>query len=245
MWWSDMGYIDIHSHIICGIDDGPTTMELSEKMLQKAYDEGFTTIIATPHCSKGFKRYSKEDVMKQCETLDRYAKEHIFSEFNVVPGQEIYYNEASLRRIQAEEVIPLGTSNYILLEFDPDVPFSHMLKALREVSMSTYFVVLAHIERYACLYNTKNLLEIRQMGILTQMNYADIGGKWYQKSTAFCRKCLRNGLVDFLGTDMHDDALRASQAVSAFDWMSKNLDADYIKHITETNANDILFTNKG
>lgn len=241
-----MGYIDIHSHILPGIDDGAETMEISEQMLRKAYDEGFTTIIATPHCSKGFRKYSKEDVIQKCEILDNYAKLHISPDFKVLPGQEINYNEAALKLIHTGEILPLANSNYILMEFNPEVSFSSMLMGLREVCMSPYFVVLAHIERYVCLYDLKKLQEIRNLGILTQMNYSEIGGKWYQKSTSFCRKCLRNGMVDFLGTDMHDATLRDSKAKPAFHWMHQNLDKEYLRCITELNAQNIFLNkNKG
>jgi len=244
-WCIFMGYIDIHSHIIPGVDDGPETIELSKQMLNKAFEEGFSTIIATPHCSKGFRRYANDVIVNYCHILDQYAKEHISPDFSVLPGQEICYNESSLKLIHSGNVVSLANSNYILLEFETDVSFSHMLRAIREVSMSPYFVILAHIERYACLYELKNLQEIRQLGILTQMNYADIGGKWFQKSTSFCRKVLRRGMVDFLGTDIHDISTRSSKAKPALRWMHQNLDAEYIKRITETNAQNILLNNKG
>lgn len=240
-----MGYVDIHAHIIPGIDDGPKTIEESRQMLHTAFEEGFTTIIATPHCSKGFGKYSKDDVMRHCAILNQYAKEHISPEFSVLPGQEIYYNEASMNMIRSGEVLPLAQSNYILLEFDPDVTYSHLLRSLREVSMSPFNAILAHVERYACLDNISNLREIREMGVLTQMNYASITGRFYQRKTAWCRKCLRNGLIDFLATDMHNISM-ISNLKPVFKWMQNHLDSNFIQSLTDLNAKNILIhNNKG
>ena len=240
-----MGYVDVHSHIIPGVDDGPDDIELSKRMLQASYDAGFTTIIATPHCCKGFRKYSLNDVIELCLILNEYAQEHISRDFQVLPGQEIYFNEESLRLINSEQVLPIARGRYVLLEFDPGVSYSHMRRAIREVSMSSYQVVLAHFERYECLYDFNNIRELRSLGILLQMNYSDIGGSWFNKSTKFCRKCLINGYVDFLGTDMHDDASRGPHVKRALKWMKNHLDEEYLKAITEINAKSILNKDKG
>lgn len=239
-----MGYIDIHAHIIPGIDDGPKTIEESMEMLHKAYNEGFTTIIATPHCSKGFCKYTKDDVLNHCTILDQYAKKHISSDFSVLPGQEIYYNEASMHLIHSKEIVPLAGSSYILLEFAPDVSFSQLMRGLREVSMSSYHVVLAHIERYHCLRDFENLKEVREMGIFIQMNYSDIGESWFKSDTRWCRKCLKKGVVDFLSTDMHDMSTRASKLIPALKWIQKNLDLNYIQNLMWLNAQNIFSLNE-
>ena len=231
-----MGYVDIHAHIIPGIDDGAKTIEESKQMLHIAFEQGFTTIIATPHCSKGFGRYSKEDIINHCAILNQYAKEHISPDFSVLPGQEIYCNEVSMNMIRAEKVVSLANSNYILLEFDPDVSYSQLLRSLREVALSPYNTILAHIERYACLNNFSKLKEIRDMGILTQMNYESIVGNFYQAKTIWCRKCLKNGLIDFMATDLHKLSMMQSAFKQSMKWINNNLDPDYVQCITEKNA---------
>lgn len=236
-----MGFVDIHSHFLPGLDDGPETIEASFDMLRKAYQEGFMTIIATPHCSKGFRTYTKDDVTNLCDILNTYAQQNIDSEFKVLPGQEIYYNESALDLIRNEKVVTLGGSEFVLLEFSPDITFSHMLRAIREVSMTKHSIVLAHIERYPCLYDFNNLQQLRQMGIYIQMNYSSFGDGFLSKHTRFCRKCLRNGLIDFLATDMHDDNVRGPNTKKAIQWMHKHLDSEYVRRITETNALNIIF----
>ena len=239
-----MGYIDIHSHILFGVDDGSQSYEESVEMLHKAYNEGFTTIIATPHFSKGFGDYTHELVAEQCEILTNYAKDNISDDFCILPGQEIYLNETSLRKIQNGEVIPLAKSKYILLELPTTITYPALLKKLREVEQSPYFVVLAHIERYSCLQDFDKIAELKERGILMKMNYSAIREKWFHASTIFSKNCLKRGLIDFLATDMHDTVFRNSKSETAFLWMKKNLDEAYIKKITKDNALEILSINK-
>lgn len=235
-----MGYIDIHAHIIPGIDDGPKNNRESVEMLKAAYESGITSIIATPHYSKGFCDYSVEDVKKYCRALDKYAKANISPTFHVYAGQEIFYNEKSLEMIKSGQVLPLADSQYILLEFEPGVAYQTLYQALREIAMSPYFPVLAHIERYRCLREQDRVDELHQLGVMLQMNYAHINGKVFDTDAKWCRKMLKQGLVDILSTDMHDTGERGVRMEQAFAWMKKNLDEEYLEELTSLNAKAIL-----
>ena len=124
-----MGYIDIHAHIVPDVDDGAKDNCESLEMLKQAYEAGITTVIATPHYSKGFKTYTLEDIKRYCKTLEKHAQEQICPEFKVYTGQEIFYNAKSLETIQSGGVISLADSNYILLEFSPEISYSALLGA--------------------------------------------------------------------------------------------------------------------
>ena len=76
-----------------------------------------------------------------------------------------------------------------------------------------------------------------------QMNYKPIGGKWYEETTRWCRKMLKEGNVHFLGSDMHNMRTRKPELMEASHWMEKHLDNEYIKSISYANAEKIL-TNK-
>lgn len=240
MVYVDMGYIDIHTHIIPGIDDGSKSNKESVEMLRQAYAAGITTLIATPHFSKGFCDYDTEDVRRYCKALEKYAREKVCAEFRVYPGQEIFYNEKSLGMLQSGDVIALADTNYILLEFAPDVTYIVMFQALREIAMTAYFPVLAHVERYRCLREAGRMEELRQLGVMMQMNYAHIGGKWHDATTRWCRQMLKEGLIDLLGTDMHNSTDRGLRMEHALAWMEKHLDEDYITELMWQNAQTII-----
>ena len=235
-----MGYIDIHAHIVPGVDDGSKDNRESVEMLKQAYAAGITTVIATPHYSKGFQTYTIEDIKRYCNALEKHAQKNICPEFKVYAGQEIFYNAKSLEKIQAGEVISLADSNYILLEFSPEISYSALFRALREVAMTSYFPVLAHVERYQCMREEGRIEEVRALGVMLQMNYAHIGGKWYDADTKWCRKMLRENLIDLLGTDMHNCQDRGPRMDAAMEWMKKHLDEEYLEQITTLNAQVIL-----
>lgn len=235
-----MGYIDIHAHIVPGVDDGSKSNRESVEMLRQAYAAGITTVIATPHYSKGFQTYTTEDIKRYCKALEKHAQKHISPDFKVYAGQEIFYNERSLEMIQSGEVISLADSNYILLEFSPEISYSSLFQALREVAMTSYFPVLAHVERYVCLREEDRMEELRALGVMLQMNYAHIEGKWYDADTKWCRKMLKENFIDVLGTDMHNSKDRGPRVDAAMDWMKKHLDEEYLEQITTLNAQAIL-----
>ena len=235
-----MGYIDIHAHIVPGVDDGSKSNRESVEMLKQAYAEGITTVIATPHYSKGFQDYETEDIKKYCKALEKHAKKHICPEFQVFAGQEIFYSERSLEMIQNGEVISLAGSNYILLEFAPEITYTLLFQALREIAMTPYYPVLAHVERYSCLREQDRIEEIRALGVMLQMNYSHVGGKWFDADTKWCRQMLKQGYVDILSTDMHNSTDRGPRMEAAVKWMKKRLDETYLDRIMRINAQEIL-----
>ncbi len=235
-----MGYVDIHAHIIPGIDDGSKNNEESVAMLKQAYAAGITTVVATPHLFKGFSDYRNEDIRKYCKALEKHAKKHIAPEFRIVSGQEIFYREQSLEWIRQGKVLPIGESNYILIEFEPGIRYSAMFQALREVTMTSFFPILAHIEVYDCLREKGRVEEVRALGVLMQMNYYHIGGKWHDKTAMWCRSMLKQGMVDMLGTDMHNKTDRGPRTEKALAWIHKSLDEEYVEELTFRNASRLL-----
>lgn len=232
--------IDIHAHIVPGIDDGSKSNRESVEMLRLAYEAGLGMVIATPHYSKGFCDYTTEDVRTYCRALEKYAIQHIDPHFRVFAGQEIYYNEKSLGMIQRGEVIPLADSNYILLEFEPTISYSAMFQGLREIAMTPYYPVLAHVERYDCLREKGRIEELRSLGVMLQMNYAHIGGNWFDADAKWCRQALKAGYIDILGTDMHNATDRGPRMEEALSWMEKHLNEEYIEALTKGNAQIII-----
>lgn len=235
--------IDVHCHVLPGIDDGSSSNKESVEMIKMAWEQGVTSLIATPHFSKGFTDYEYEEVKKYCKALERYVQKHISPDFHIYTGQEININEYSLSRIHSGEIITLAESNYILIEFEPDVTFHSMYAALHEIAMTPYFPVLAHFERYRVLREKGRMEELADLGILMQMNCGSIIGNQFDKNVKWCRRMLSEGVVHLLGTDMHNCGERGPRIEEAFAWMEKNLDDDYIEEITVLNAQNIIAHN--
>ena len=127
-----MKFIDMHSHILPGLDDGSRSMEQSLRMLEIACKEGITTIIATPHNMPGKGCPNRETVEQKCEQL-REAIEDADLPINISMGTEYFYREEILEVFEADEVITLAGTDRVLIEFDPGADKTYIRNAVREI----------------------------------------------------------------------------------------------------------------
>lgn len=224
-----MKIIDIHSHILPGLDDGASSESESIQMLKLAAKQGVTAVIATPHYSPEYSGKSPDEIRKMCVRLEQKARAVIQPEFHIYSGQEILYNQDVPEKLQMGELLTLADSRYVLVEFMPWVPYSEIQRCVRTLTQYQYRPVLAHVERYDVLRKKGRPEELIDMGALFQMNYRRISGKWYEETTRWCRKMLKQEKIHFLGTDMHNTKERRPSIDAAYVWMSKHLETSYIK----------------
>lgn len=231
--------IDIHSHILPGLDDGPRAAEESLEMLKAAWEQGITGVIATPHHSG---RYPNEDpvrIRRTCEKLqDLLEKRQI--PIRVYTGQELTCQEDLPDRLKQGKVLTMADSRYILLEFPPYVPYLTILYAVQDLRQAGYLPILAHVERYRTLYAREKIDELRKKGAYMQMNYCSVTGRCWDRQVRRCRSLLRSGRIDFMGTDMHDMTERTPRIKEACRWMEKHLDKTYLEELLSGNAKKLL-----
>ena len=191
--------IDIHSHILWDVDDGPETFEESCALLEDAVSQGLTAAALTPHYSRRFAAPSDRDGLQ--EKLSRLQA--VFPQVSLVLGQELRWHEELPDRILSGAALPINGGRYVLVEFEPGDPFETVLSGLRKIRETGKIPVLAHMERYACLDPGKTE-EIKHGDTLLQMNYESLHGSILNRETRRCRKLVKDGLVDLLSSDTHD-----------------------------------------
>ena len=231
--------IDIHTHILPGLDDGSTNEKESMEMIQMAESQGITTIIGTPHYSHHFQNNRKK-VAEAYEKLMCHMKSEGYCSVQIYMGQEILYSEDIPEMLARGELMTLAGSRYVLVEFLPFESYSKIFRAAGMIAMAGYQMILAHTERYECLRNQEKIQELLEAGVKLQMNCRPIGGRWYDETTRWCRKMLKEGNVHFLGTDMHNTSSRSPDIKGAVHWMKKHLDEEYMQEICYKNAEKIL-----
>ena len=171
--------IDIHAHILPGVDDGAADWAEAEAMLQEAERQGIRCIIATPHYRPGQNR----DVLAgMAEKLTQMARK-IRPDMLVCLGQEVLYFEGLEKALRKGEVLPLAGSRYVLVEFAPSDPWRKLERAVRQLIQAGYIPVIAHWERYGCLYEQGRLEELIRTGALIQMNYHSLEGSLFKGMT--------------------------------------------------------------
>ena len=235
-----MGYIDIHSHILPGMDDGSRSMGQTLRMLETAVSEGITTMIATPHNMPGKGCPPGSVVRGKVEELRRTVEQEGIP-LEIVAGTEYYYREEVLDILEDGDGVTLGDSDCVLVEFEPMAERNYIRNALRNILGLGYTPVIAHVERYAKLMEDSSVLyDMRKNGILVQVNAMSVTGDNGRQAKKDVRNLLKKGLVDFVATDAHSDGRRAPFMKKCADVLYKKYGAEYADGLLFGNADELL-----
>jgi len=198
-------FIDIHAHILPGVDDGPPLMEDTLKLLKIAYEQGIGTIIATPHYIAGKNNVTVEELE---HIRDRVQNEvsKIYGDFKILLGNELFYSDSVIDDLQAGKALTLAGSNYVLVEFMVTVDYKKLFRAVADLNRAGFTPILAHVERYQCLRHKEELIsDLIDAGCYIQMNAGSLIGNVFSNPDAFYNTGLvKRGLVHFIGSDCHD-----------------------------------------
>lgn len=233
-------FVDIHCHILPGVDDGSQTPEETKAMLQKAWDEGIQIMVATPHYHKQRGKNDIELIKKQLLLTRKLAKE-VHPKMQICLGMEIYYGEDVPELLKEGRVVSIRKSRYILVEFSPGDGFQYILNAVRKLQMSGHTVIIAHIERYNCLRkDISNVEYLREMGAYLQVNTGSITGSYGRSVKKFLREVLKAHLVQLVGTDAHGSERRTPKMQEAYKEVVKRCGEEYADQIFGQNAKKVL-----
>lgn len=214
-------FVDIHSHILPGIDDGSSSMEETEKMLRMAYEQGIRTIVATPHYDKENHILTSQEIQDLVNEVQKMADE-ILPGMTIWEGSEVLYDSGVLEDLKMDKISCIGNARCILVEFYPHVQYNEICKAVYDISSIGYTPLLAHVERYDCLLGKiDRLSELVKMGAYLQVNSRSLLGSVINKQCRLSRKMVLSGYVHFLGTDCHDSVQRTPVMKEAYKILCK------------------------
>ncbi len=235
-----MGYIDMHSHILPGMDDGSRSIGQTLRMLEIAVSEGITAMIATPHNMPGKGCPPGSVVRRKVEELRRTVEQENIP-MEIAAGTEYYYREEVLDILEDGDCVTLGNSDCVLVEFEPMAERTYIRNALRNILGLGYTPVIAHVERYAKLMEDASVLyDMRKNGILVQVNAMSVTGDNGRQAKKDVRGLLKKGLVDFVATDAHSDGRRAPFMEKCAETLYKKYGAEYADRLLFGNAEAYL-----
>ena len=160
--------IDIHSHIVFDVDDGPKSIEDSKALLREAYNQGVRMIVSTSHRRKGMFETPEDKIATNFIKVREIAKE-VADDLVIAYGAEIYYTLDVLEKLERKEIPTLNDSRYALIEFSMHTPYREIHTGLSNILMLGITPVIAHIERYDALENNeKRVRELIDMGCYTR-----------------------------------------------------------------------------
>jgi protein-tyrosine phosphatase len=225
--------IDIHSHILHGIDDGARSFEKSIEMLNAAKQDGITSIITTPHYSSGI--YGK-----MLERLEKLRPEAAKLDIELHPGCE--YDFSSLSRL--ESLISVGNDNkYVLIDFCSSFLSPMTKNFLFEWQSRGYTIIIAHPERLFSKSEIPVLKDFVESDIYFQLNAGSFRGDYGRGAKRMAKLLLKNGLCHFIGSDAHSIRNYNGQIPYCRKHITKRYGADMEKVIFEKNPSRLLAGN--
>lgn len=195
--------VDMHSHLIPGIDDGSPDMESSIDMIRKFSELGYTKLITTPHVMSDYYRNTPEIILTGLEDL-RQACRVAGIEIELEAAAEYYYDDTLMQKLKMKETLLTFGDKYLLFEFSFHAAPNQTDELIFEMLTQGYKPVLAHFERYGFYAgNTEIAEKFREQGVLIQMNLNSLGGHYGPFVQKMAESMVSKGLVDFAGSDCH------------------------------------------
>ncbi len=196
--------IDMHSHILWGLDDGSQSLDMSVSMLRMAVEAGTTDVFATPHVNRHGIIPSWNEIMEKIETLQQKANEANIP-IRIHPGAEVELNYDTMQFIkEGSREYCLAESRYLLIELTEQSQPKQVQEMGYELMMRGFVPVLAHPERYdRIMEHPGRVLEWMQHGLLTQSNTGSFIGAFGNAVQKRAEDLMKRNMICFLGSDAH------------------------------------------
>lgn len=235
-----MKMIDIHCHVLPGVDDGSKNEEMSMDMVDIAYEQGIRGMVLTPHYYLGRTKENAQDFRKIFENFQKKVEEK-YQDFVVYLGNEIYWSKGVMEAIKDGKINTMNGTKYVLVEFAPSSSYSDIYEAIRTLTNARFRPIVAHVERYHNLTkHIERIEEICENGAFLQMNADSLTGGFFDGQVKWCRKLMEQGYISMLGTDAHNLHDRAPFVKDAMAWMKKKMDEETLEDVLYKNAEKML-----
>ncbi len=232
--------IDIHSHILPGVDDGARVFDESVGIVKELAAQGVTDIIATPHFVN--ETIYMSPCKKNQELLDKlrgFLRDDGV-DVNLYLGNEIFIDDNIFQLLKGGGLKPLADSNYLLIELAFSNPVSNYEDIFASLIEKGYKVVLAHPERYPYFHDDfKKLVDLHEMGVLFQCNLGSVTGKYGKDTMKAVRRLAKEDLIFAFGNDAHHFG-HNGHVKAAVKKLSKYYNEKSLKKVLEDNAKKIL-----
>jgi protein-tyrosine phosphatase len=194
--------VDIHSHLLPGIDDGAPTMDHTIGMLRKFEELGYQKLIMTPHIMSGVYDNNSEIILRKLEDV-RTVSRDLDLKLELEASAEYYFDETLFERIRKKDLLPFH-GNHILFEFSFRNQPSQVEELVFTLKSAGYQPVLAHFERYMYYHPSIEVARsLRERGCYIQVNLNSFTGHYGPDVKNQAIRLLKAGLIDILGSDCH------------------------------------------
>lgn len=236
--------VDLHSHVINGIDDGAKSEEMAINMMRLAEAGGTKKLICTPHYFRGRFVRSFSEVKGELERLKRLARENNIG-LELYCGQEVYLTDYLLEDLQKGAISTINDSKYMLIEMNMNEIPKGAIDILYELKLKGIIPIIAHPERYVPFIEKPELINgFIDEGCLFQLNAGSVTGNFGKLVKRTAEKFIENNIYSFLGSDGHFDIKRntnLSKAMKIIDEKDSSLNEYFRKNGEKVIINEDIY----
>ena len=195
-------FVDIHSHLLPGIDDGATSIEDTTSLIKGLEKIGFKKFITTPHViGEVWKNTGDEIKKKLSDTLHELEIPNIDNRFKAAAE---YMIDEEFRELFKKEQLLTLKENYVLVEMSYVSPSIQLYDILFELQTAGYQPIVAHPERYNFYHHSlDDYKKLKNIGCLFQLNMLSATGYYGEHVAKISNSLVKEGLIDFIGSDVH------------------------------------------
>jgi protein-tyrosine phosphatase len=195
--------IEMHCHILPGVDDGLAQPDESLECLRRMAQWGIRQVIATPHISQDLHPNTSDDLRRRADDLrQRIEAEGLPITFSV--AAEYMLDELFVARLKADDLLSFGAERYVLIETGWAVLPRQLSHWLFQLQVQGYRPILAHPERYRYFRPRPEALgQLREQGCLLQLNSMSLVGRYGDEARRTAQYLIRQGWVDMVSSDLH------------------------------------------
>jgi protein-tyrosine phosphatase len=231
--------IDIHCHILPGVDDGASDMKASLEMAKAAVEEGITTIIATPHLSPRYQNH-KTTILQKVQTLNETLKTEKIP-LTILPGQEPRIYGEMVEDYESGKLLTLNDGNkYIFVELPSNHVPRYTKQLLFDIQLKGLTPIIVHPERNQEVIEHPDVLySFVKDGTLTQITASSITGHFGKKVKKFSLELVENNLTHFIASDAHNITSRAFRLQRAYEEVENEFGVSQ-RYLLQENAEYLL-----
>lgn len=196
-------FVDIHSHLLPGIDDGAKDLKDTINLISKMYSYGIKNFITTPHVLGDVYPNSTQIIKQKLLEVKEALIENDFKDVSFRAAAEYMLDEQFALRLENKDILTLK-DNYILVEMSYfNAPYN-LYELLFDIQLKGYKPVLAHPERYIFYHNDfENFYKLKKAGCVFQLNLLSLTEQYGKGVKKTAEKLLKENMYDFVGSDTH------------------------------------------
>jgi protein-tyrosine phosphatase len=231
--------IDVHCHILPGVDDGSNSWDMTLEMCRLASQDGITHIVATPHANSQFV-FDRRRLSERLEELRRRAPD---IDFSLGCDFRVSYDNLRLAAEHPKDYT-IGSGPHLLVEFSDYETPRQMMESLFRLHSVGFITIITHPERNPIIAQYPELpKQFVMMGSLIQITADALTGGWGRSAKAACERLLRDDLVSIIATDAHESARRRPILSKARKVAARLVGEEIAEQLVEHNPRMIVGTN--